>query len=530
MHHHTVLRGVACAAALCGLASGATAAEDLFADLATGEPDLVTVSDGEIQGYAEGDVSSFLGIPYAAPPVGDLRWQPPAQPEPWSETLDAESFGDSCVQTQTYGVFATPSDTEDCLYLNVFAPTERGDEARPVMVWIHGGGLVNGRADDFDARKLVADGDVVVVSINYRLNLFGYFAHPDLDPEDEPFGNYGTMDQQAALRWVQDEIATFGGDPDNVTLFGESAGGLATLFNLVSPPAEGLFQKAILQSGVSAAPQTPLEEAEAYGEEVAQGLGCAEVDDVAACMREKSVTEIIEAGNFTGRAVRLVDGEILPGQMQTRLEEGDFPEIPILMGNNHDEWTWFISFGELASGEPMAAEDYESSFVLRFGEEAAAKIVEEYPLEDFPSPSIAAATAGTAGNFVCPSQRVMKSVAGSVPLYVYEFMDDEAPFYFPEVSFPYGAAHTLELQYLFPRYHGAAGEPKPLGSAQQELADAMVGYWTNFARTGDPNGSALPDWPQWSADDPQIQLLDTGQITTAADTGIDRKCDFWNAL
>ncbi len=522
---------LAAAAVGLGLIAGPALAENLFADVPSGEPDIVATADGKLRGYAADGVATFLGIPYAAPPVGELRWQPPSPPQPWQETRDAGEPGASCVQTQTYGVFAARSLEEDCLTLNVFAPAaDSRDTARPVMVWIHGGGLVNGRASDFDARKLVRDGDVVVVAMNYRLNVFGYFSHPALDAEGHDFGNYGTMDQQAALRWVKENIAEFGGDPGNVTLFGESAGGLAALFNVVSPAAEGLFHKMILESGVSAAPQTPLDAAQKSGLALSEALGCTDPDAVASCMRGKSVEELEAAGRFTGRAVRVVDGTVLPGQMQELLASGDYHQMPMIIGNNHDEWTWFISFGELASGKPLAAEDYEKSFAGRFGPEAAARIVQEYPLADFPSPSVAASVAGTAGNFVCPSLKVMNSAAAHGPLFVYEFMDDEAPYYFEDVSYPYGAAHTLELQYIFPMFHGTAGTPKPLSDAQERLSDAMVAYWTNFARTGNPNGEGLPQWPQWTPEAEQIQLLDVPEITTASDTGVDRKCAFWNAL
>ena len=506
------------------------AAEDFFADLADGTPRAATISDGPLRGYVAEGVASYLGIPYAAPPEGDLRWMPPAEPEPWSTPLDASSFGDACVQTQTYGVFAVESTSEDCLYLNVFAPEKTSEEPRPVMVWIHGGGLVNGRSDDYDARRLASEGGVVVVTLNYRLNLMGYFAHPDIDAEGHPFGNYGTLDQQAALRWVRDEIAVFGGDPQNVTLFGESAGGLAVLFNMVSPDAEGLFHKAILQSGVSASGQTSLEAAEEYGRGVEEALGCTDAEDVPACMRGKSVDQIIAAGSPTDRSTRVVDGKILPAQMQELMADGAFHRVPILMGNNKDEWTWFVGLSELASGTPLTAENYEASFVSRFGEEAAARIVAEYPLEEFASPSLAAATAGTAGNFVCPSRQVMASAEEHVPVYVYEFVDGTAPYYFPNVSFPYGAAHTLELQYLFPRYHGAAGEPQDLTGAQSDLSAAMIAYWTRFAATGVPSSPGQPSWPRWSKGAPQVLLLDPEGIAAAADSGIDRKCGFWAEL
>ena len=339
------------------------------------------------------------------------------------------------------------------------------------------------------------------------------------------------MDQQEVLKWVQRSIRSFGGDPDNVTLFGESAGGLATLFNMVSPLAAGLFHRAILQSGVSAAPQTPLEAGFKLGIDFATALGCTDEATAAVCIRSKSVAEIIEkAERFTGIAMRVLDGAILPEQMQKRLADGNFHRVPILIGNNHNEWTWFVSLRELATRKPLAREDYVRNLAGTFGAERAAKIATEYPVANFPSASEAVAHALTSWGFVCPSRRVMASASKYVPVYVYEFMDKDAPQYFDPVSFPYGAAHTLEIQYIFPRYHGAEGKPKPLNAAQQELSDAMVRYWTDFAAKGDPNGRGVPAWPKWMMNSEQTQLLHAGKIATAKDLGVDRKCGFWDAL
>lgn len=505
-------------------------AEDLFANVKSGKPTTVKISDGSLRGYTANGTSIYLGIPFAAPPVGELRWKPPAPPAKWSGVRDAGAFGDACVQTNTFGVMAVRSTSEDCLYLNVFTPAQQSKRLRPVMVWIHGGGLINGRTNDYDPRNLVRTGDVVVVSTTYRMNAFGYMAHPALDKEGHPFGNYGTLDQQAGLKWVQQNIRAFGGDPNNVTVFGESAGGLATLFNIVSPGAKGLFHKAILQSGVSAAGQTPLPAAEKIGEDFAKAMGCE--DQTAACMRSKSVDEIIaKAGRFLNGAVRSVDGTILPGQLQDLIAEGKYNKMPILIGNNRDEWTWFTSLTELNTKKPMTAEDYEKTLTSTFGAERAAKVAAQYPVGSQPSPSETFSHALTARGFVCPSRRIMRSAdKNGSRLYVYEFMDRNAPQYFPPVSYPYGAAHTLEIQYIFQDYHGAAGVKKPLSAAQKRLSDTMVRYWTNFARTGNPNGKGVPAWPRWTAAKEQTQLLDTPRITTAKDSGIDRKCEFWDTL
>ncbi len=503
-------------------------AADLFDGVRKGSPDVVKIGDGQLRGYRENGVSTFLGIPFAAPPVGPLRWRPPILPSKWNGVRDAGNFGAACVQTNTYGVMATPSASEDCLYLNVFAPSRHPNRLKPVMVWIHGGGLINGRTNDYDMRKLVKDGDVVGVSITSRMNVFGYMAHPNLDREGHSFSNYGTLDQQAALRWVQQNIKKFGGDPSNVTVFGESAGGLAILFNLVSPSAEGLFHKAILQSGVSAPAQMSLDAAEKIGVEFATALGCEEQST--ACMRSKSVDEIIaKAGRFLNGAIRAVDGEVLPGQVQALMAQGKFHKVPILIGNNADEWTWFTGLSELSTGTPTSSADYMRLLTATFGDKAE-KVANEYPAKGANSPSEAFSSAMTSWFFYCPARRVMRSADhNGVRLYAFEFNDRKAPYYFPQVSFPYGAAHTLELQYIFPNYHGASGVVNPLSMEQMRLSHAMVKYWTNFAKSGRPDGNGLKIWPKWTQSEQRTQFLDIN-ITTETEFAKGRKCDFWDSL
>src|SRR5690349_12859070 len=263
---------------------------------ANGRGPVVGTTNGPVRGLASGAVDEFLGIPYAAPPVGALRWRPPQPAARWSGVRDATQFAPHCPQPPT--PFGQASTSEDCLFLNVFTPSREGNAShRPVMVWIHGGALVTGESNDYIPTKLVEDG-VTVVTINYRLGALGFLAHPALADANGQSGDYGLMDQQAALRWVQRNIASFGGDPRNVTIFGESAGGLSVLSQVASPQARGLFERAIAESGSYNLTQASLSSAEAAGEAFAATAGC--TSQTAACPRSLPVSAILASENAAG--------------------------------------------------------------------------------------------------------------------------------------------------------------------------------------------------------------------------------------
>ena len=301
------------AAVLAASAGGAVASS------ASGSTDpIVRIDGGLVRGADAAGVNSFLGLPYAAPPTGNLRWRPPQPAAGWSGVRDATTFGPSCPQAPS--PFAPPGQfSEDCLYLNVYTPAARSSfGGRPVLVWIHGGGLEQDGARDYDGTKLAADG-VVVVTINYRLGALGFLAHPALASHGAA-GNYGLMDQQAALRWVQRNIARFGGDPGNVTIAGQSAGGLSVLAQMVSPGARGLFQRAIVQSGTFALNQRPLAVAEAAGQTFATAVGCA--DQSAACLRSAPVSALV--ANFGVEIPGVVDGAVLTQPIGTAVSDASF--------------------------------------------------------------------------------------------------------------------------------------------------------------------------------------------------------------
>src|SRR5215471_13980724 len=319
---------------------------------------VVRIDDGFVRGMATGTVDEFLGLPYAAPPTGNLRWRPPAPPAAWAGVRDATQFGPSCPQALTRNPLLPPGPiSEDCLYLNVYTPPQgSGNEGSwPVLVWIHGGGLVQDGARDYDGSGLAADG-MVVVTINYRLGALGFLAHPALASRPGgPAGNYGLMDQQAALRWVQRNIAQFGGNPDNVTIAGQSAGGLSVLAQMVSPGARGLFQRAIVESGTFALNQRPLATAEAAGEAFATAVGCS--DQTAACLRNAPVSNLVN--DFGVEIPGVVDGSVLTQAIGTALAGGQFARVPVINGITHDEELLFVDLLKLTVSQgtniPLAA-------------------------------------------------------------------------------------------------------------------------------------------------------------------------------
>jgi para-nitrobenzyl esterase len=485
---------------------------------------VVATSGGVLRGAATASGDEFLGIPYAAPPVGPLRWRAPQPAARWHGVRAATSFAPHCPQPAT--PFGQPSTSEDCLYLNVFTPSRPHHGGRlPVMVWIHGGALVTGESDDYNPAGLVRDG-AVVVTINYRLGALGFLAHPALAGRPGgPSGNYGLMDQQAALRWVQRDISRFGGDPRNVTIFGESAGGLSVLSQLASPGGHGLFARAIVESGAYNLTQTSLAGAETAGEAFAAKAGCA--SQAAACLRGLPVQTIL-ADEGTGYTPD-VDGQVLTQSLGTAFASGQFNRVPVINGSNHDEWRLFVAESEL-EGAPVTAANYQGmiSSTLGVPPAVAAVIAAQYPLSSFPSPAEALGAVGTDAIFACPALKVDQSLSSFVPVFGYEFNDENAPeLLLPPVSFPYGAAHASELQYLFTLPASPFGGP--LSAQQQDLAAAMQGYWTHFARRGAPSGLLRPSpaWPRFEAASQQLLSLDTPAPQPEASFAAEHHCAFW---
>ena len=496
---------------------------------------------GPVLGLRTEAMNKFLGIPYAAPPVGDLRWRPPQPAARWHGLRDTTQFANHCPQPAT--PFGLPSLTEDCLYLNVYTPADHKSCYRedhhgyPVMVWIHGGALFLGESDDYDPTNLV-DQDVVVVTINYRLGLLGFLAHPALSAEAsyKGSGDYGWMDQQAALEWVHRNIKHFGGDPNKVTIFGESAGGLSVHAQLASPEAAGLFHRAIVESGAYFLNTTPLASAETAGQKVATALGCS--NQTAACLRSVPIATLLAnqgSGGFTGN----VDNKVLTQPIFTALQKGEFNHVPVMEGSNHDEWRLFVALNfelvppYIATNATNYADRINASFG---GLPLAPFITPVYPLPNPPTPpgpSIALGAVGTDGIFACNSRTSIRRMANFVPVFAYEFNDQNAPQLFlpPDVvsGMPYGAYHASEIQYLF-NLRPAIPNPPALDANQERLSRNMVSYWTHFARFGNPNSFFTPFWPRYDPTKDLFQSLIPPHPTTESGFATDHKCAFWGTL
>jgi para-nitrobenzyl esterase len=518
---------VSVAATVLGASAGGVAAS------ASANP-IVHIDNGLARGAGAAGVYSFLGLPYAVPPTGNLRWRAPQPAAAWSGVRDATQFGPSCPQATVNNPFLPPGPiSEDCLYLNVYTPTLRHGGNRPVLVWIHGGGLVQDGARNYDGTKLAADG-TVVVTINYRLGALGFLAHPALASRPGgAAGNYGLMDQQAALRWVRRNIAQFGGDPHNVTIAGQSAGGLSVLAQLVSPGARGLFQRAIVQSGTFALTQQPLAAAKVAGKTFATNVGC--TDQTAACLRSVPVSDLVS--NFGVEIPGVVDGSVLTQSIGTALARGQFARVPVINGITHDEELLFVDGLGLTVSQgtdiplaesPVSSANYQANIARALGvtDARAAAIAAEYPLSAYPSPDVAFSLLVSDASFACPALRVDRWAGARVPVYAYQFNDDHAPVNIaPPEALPPLSTHGTELPYLFDQPN--APFPAALTADQQALAASMRTAWASFAATGNPSARALP-WPSIGTGIKVLSFVPSqSQVTT--DFATAHHCSFWAA-
>lgn len=512
--------GIALTALAVTLVSPLPAAEAGESSTAHGGP-VVHTDSGAVRGQITAEGRQFLGIPYAEPPVGKLRWRDPQPVRPWQGVRSALDFGNKCVQTSSWDPgYEQPSYTEDCLDLNVYVP--KGSGRRAVMVWFHGGGLTAGAGQDVVPDAFARQTGTVVVTVNYRLGAMGFLAAAGLDGEarDGVSGNFGMLDQQAALRWVRANIGRFGGDSSRVTIAGESAGGRSVCTQLASPSAKGLFRAGIIESGAyddcsARTHRTAVSEGAAF----AQKLGCTTV----ACLRGKSAAEILAAqGDFDWAPV--VGGTFLPRQPGEALAKGAAAGVPVLNGANHDEGRLFAFSRFDLNGTPLTAEQYPDAVRADFGEEALAR----YPVSAYPSPTIAYATAQGDTLFACPALRLDGLLAKRGPVYSYEFADLTSPPFASlrnlHTDFDFGATHVNEVQYLFRHF----GLESPLNAEQRALARQMVAYWGSFVRDGVPRAAGQPPMPAGPGVVLSLRTASKGGNVLSTSVHRDHRCDLWD--
>ena len=483
--------------------------------LAEAHDGLVHLDSGPITGAQRANIWSYKGIPYAAPPVGNLRWKPPQPVAAWTSPRACTTYGPACPQPtggELLPSLAVGATSEDCLYLNVWSPASRPSQRLPVMVWIHGGSFVTGAGSLslYDGTNLAGKG-VVVVTINYRLGPLGFLALPALSKESPRgvSGNYGLLDQIAALHWVQRNIAAFGGDPANVTVFGESAGAISILDLMVSPLSKGLFQRAISESGIlldhGFGVQTAgtLAQAETDGQSFAAKLGVDLTGDVAAQMRAKTPAELLAAaqggGGLTDIGLRwkpVADGYVLPDLPTVLWAAGKEMPVPLLLGTNADEGNAFLSeFPSTVSGYTTIMDSIFGPF--------ASQALALYPVKSDadvkPTFSRVLTEVGFAGSARFAARSLSGSSTGTSKVFLYQFT--HVP-----LNNPLGAFHGVEIPYVFRDLSLFAGA----GAVDQQLSAAIMGYWTRFAAAGDPNGPGATVWPAYSsATDKNLQLGDS---------------------
>ncbi|WP_245574046.1 carboxylesterase/lipase family protein [Amycolatopsis nigrescens] len=514
------------------------------------EPDgtEVRTDAGVVRGAAGEQATVFRGIPYAAPPVGELRWREPRPPAPWPGVRDATTAGPACAQGP--GELPGGSTNEDCLYLDVTKPSGNSGatggtaKPKPVIVWVHGGGFYMGAGGNYDAQRMAAQGDAVVVTLNYRLGVYGFFGYPGLDGS----GTFGLADQQAAFSWVSRNIAAFGGDPGNVTIAGQSAGGVSNCAHLTSPSAAGLFDKAVLQSGSCELSWTantefrgqpadaiyePLPALQAQGRRTAADLGCGDADPATAvdCLRALPVDKL---KGVQQKFIQPAYGTpILPENPAEAVRAGRFHRVPVLSGNTRDEATQATSRYDNFQFA-MSEQTFDAVMTETFGEDEA-KVRARYPRQAYGSAALAWAAITTDRKWACTQYATSRELARYVPVHQYEFADPEPPALSPlPPTMPMGAQHASELWSLF----DLGGMPAKFTPEQQRLSEQMIDYWTRFAATGDPGRAPGPRWPAFGPSDsdapnevPYVQGLAPGRDGIGpVDLAQRHQCGFWSEL
>ncbi|WP_372405310.1 carboxylesterase/lipase family protein [Streptomyces luteireticuli] len=489
---------------------------------------VVTTDAGTVRGLVTDRGRAFLGVPFAAPPVGERRWRPPGPVGSWSGVRDATAYAGACAQPAGAELGSVESTNEDCLYLDVFTPPEGGG-GKPVLVWFHGGAFMYGSGANYDASRLARAGDMVVVVANYRLGAFGYLAHPALAAEapDTGSGDYGLMDQQAALRWTRANAAAFGGDPANVTAGGLSSGGLSVCAHLVAPGSRGLFARALVHSAPCGLASRPVAEAESAGRAFAAGAGClGSSGAVLACLRSRTAAQLLKVPTTGAAPWWQVSGTpVLPRPPGEVIAAGGHARVPVLTGSALDEGTIGAAAVE-AQGTPLDAVTYPVVLAALFGTDAP-QVAAHYPASAYGGDHRLAFAAAYGDYLVaCPTREAARRFATAEPArtFAYEFADRAAPnLYARTPDFPLGAYHGSDTPYLFD--YRPAGNLR-LDPAQRRLSAAMMASWSRFAATGDPGGG----WPATAPAPYRPLSLAPDAVVLRDDFETGHQCGFWAGI
>ncbi len=483
------------------------------------DPTFAMTKSGCVHGYVEQNIRVFKGIPYAAPPVGKLRWRVPQPVQPWQGIWDARRFSPTCIQFMnglSYGM-DKGTGSEDCLYLNIWTPEKTNGKPLPVLFFIHGGSDAFGSASEpiYNGRELAKKG-AVVVTINYRLGLLGFMGDPALTAEDPngSSGNYGMLDIIAALKWVQRNIAGFNGDPSKVTVFGESAGAINACLLLFSPLSKGLFHNVILESGSCLFIKDDQKAADNVGTRMEKALGCNNATDVAACLRSKSTDALVKAGDTIYKNELLglyphVDGYFLPEAPKQAIADGHAPVFPVIAGTNRDEATAFTWSWKIDTKDEFESMMAQYALFLGFDKDA---LMSHYPVTDYKDYRDAFNHFLTDFLFVCPTRKLLRAVNTSGgTAYQYAFNYE-----FPGSTL--GVTHGAELFYVFGTYL------RPTLPDVTNLSDAIMTYWEDFAASSDPNGQGLANWPKYDKTNEPYLILD--KTITVGQSLRAPQCDF----
>ncbi|MFE9480411.1 carboxylesterase/lipase family protein [Streptomyces spororaveus] len=489
----------------------------------------VTVTQGALRGRSHDGAQEFLGVPFAAPPVGAARLRAPAPPPRWTGVREATRQSPACLQFSPFGLSDPAAVSEDCLYLDVYRPrTARPGARLPVIVWMHGGAYSQGTGTQFGGRTMADLTQSVVVGINYRLGQLGYLALPELGREDAlRSGSFGLMDQLAALRWTRENIGAFGGDPGSVTISGQSAGSGSVCALLAAPRAAGLFHRAVLQSGPCTLLATPdVSEAQAQARSFAARAGCTVAAEVAACLRAASGAALVEAARtLPTRGPASGDG-LLPVAPARAIASGAWNKVPVLIGSTRSEARFFVALTQ----PYLTAEQYTAQILAAHGA-AGPEVLARYPVAKYGSPYLALSAVMTDSTFACHTAWTAQSFASQVPTYVYEFDDPRSPT-LAGAQVPgldESNAHSAELAYL---YDFTMGE-RPLAPEQVALGNRMKRYWAAFARFGAPVVAGQTPWPPTSAGGgtgagtAPVLVLDPAATRTSTSFAAEHSCAFW---